>query len=394
MPSGSETSWRVLVALRAYDNEGHVGTCLTSLAHLEPGAHSVDVLVLDDASPVAGWSGQCREMTESRGFGYYRSPRNLGTSRSMNLGMLRAVDAGYDAVVLLNIASIVPANMIPTLLSPLMEDALISSSTALSNNSGVNRIPNSDPNHLADASGLVDWVSEQMDEEFAGLAIPVPSGDGLCMAIPTQVISDIGLMDPVFACGHAAQVDWCLRSQTLGYHSVLAPSCFVYDAGSDTVKVEGAGGGGNQDVRVNQAIISERHPQYLSQLTAANGSSILHDMRERGLRRIIITAARENGYRLETSHLHQNADETDVVRFRLDPDGEASVITATFEGFETHFAVGEEGVLPTVEAIVGLPPQEVRIFDRGGAASQLEADIARTGTIPVVYRAPYWERVF
>jgi GT2 family glycosyltransferase len=393
MPSGSETSWRVLVALLVYNGEEHVGPCLTSLALLKPSAHSVDVLVLDDASPAPGWSERCREMTEALGFGYYRTPRNLGTPRNMNLGMLRAVDAGYDAVVLLNAATIVPANMIPKLLRPLMEDALISSSTAWSNNSGVYSIPNSDPEHLAEVPELVDWISERMDEEFDGQPIPVPSGVGFCMAMPTHVIRDVGLMDPVFGRGYSGGIDWCLRSQTLGYHSVLAPSCFVYHAGSGTTKVGGSIRDGDRIVQAHQAIISERYPLYLSQLVAAPESSILNGMRERGLRRIIISAARENGYRLETSHLHQNAGDTDVVRFRIDPDGEAPVIAAAFEGFEAHFAVGEGGVLPTVESIVGQPPREIRIFDRGRAASELEAEVARSGTIPVLHRAPYWERV-
>ena len=39
-------------------------------------------------------------------------------------------------------------------------------------------------------------------------------------------------MDPVFGRGYSEEIDWCLRSHTMGYHSVLAPSCFVYHAGS------------------------------------------------------------------------------------------------------------------------------------------------------------------
>ena len=150
MPSGSEPSWRVLIALLVYNGEEFVGPCLSSLARLDAGAHSADVLVLDDASPAPGWSERCREMTKELGFGYYRTPRNLGIPRNMNLGMLRAVDAGYDAVILLNSDTIVPSNLIPTLIRPLIEDPTISSTTAWSNNSSVYSIPNSDPDHLAD----------------------------------------------------------------------------------------------------------------------------------------------------------------------------------------------------------------------------------------------------
>jgi GT2 family glycosyltransferase len=394
MPSGSERSWRVLVALLVYNGEEFVGPCLASLARLDPAPHSVDVLVLDDASPAPGWSDRCREMTASFGFGYYRTPRNLGIPRNMNLGMLRALEAGYDAVILLNADTIVPANMVPTLLQPLIDDPLISSTTAWSNNSSVYSIPNSDPDHLADVPGLVDWLSERVDEEFDGQAIPIPSGVGFCMAMPTLVIRDVGLMDPVFGRGYSEEIDWCLRSHTMGYNSVLAPSCFVYHAGSGITKVEGIIGDGDRIVHAHQAIIDQRYPLYRSQLIALFSSSIIDGTRERGLRRIILSAARQKGYRLEASRLHTRPGDADIVRFRIDPDGALPVITATYEGFETSFAVGEGGVLPTVEAIVGQPPQEIRIFDHGRASREVEAMVDASGSTSVVRKAPYRERVF
>ena len=394
MPSDSEQSWRVLIALLVYNGEEFVGPCLSSLARLNPGAHSTDVLVLDDASPAPGWSDRCRTMTTELGFGYYRTPRNLGIPRNMNLGMLRAVDVGYDAVILLNSDTVVPANLIPTLLRPLLEDGSISSTTAWSNNSSVYSLLNSDPDHLADVPAIVDWVSERLEEEFEGQAIPIPSGVGFCMAIPTAKITDVGLMDPVFGRGYSEEIDWCLRSHTVGYHSVLAPSCFVYHAGSGITKAEGLVGDGDHTVHAHQAIIDQRYPLYTSQLIALSASSIIDGMRERALRRIIITAARQHGYRVETSRLHQQRDDVDTVRFRIDPDGAAPMIVAAYEGFETAFEVGEGGVLSTVESIVGQPPREIRIFDRGQLSHEIEAQVGISGLIPVVQRAPYRERVF
>src|SRR3984957_4863267 len=279
MPSGAEPSWRILVALLVYNGEEFVGPCLSSLARLETGSHSADVLVLDDASPAPGWSERCREMATDLGFGYNRTPRNLGIPRNMNLGMLRAVDAGYDAVILLNSDTILPSNLIPTLVRPLIEDDSVSSATAWSNNASVYSIPNSDPDNLGDHPEIIDWISALMDEEFDGQAIPIPSGVGFCMAIPTRVIRDVGLMDPVFGRGYSEEIDWCLRSHTMGYKSVLAPSCFVYHAGSGITKAEGLIGDGDHIVHAHQAIIDERYPLYSSQLTALFSSSIIDGMR-------------------------------------------------------------------------------------------------------------------
>jgi hypothetical protein len=332
-------------------------------------------------------------LTTELEFGYYRTPKNLGIPRNMNLGMLRALDAGYDAVVLLNADTIVPANLIQTLLRPLLDDPQNSSATALSNNSSVYSIPMNDPDHLAEKPDLIDWLSERVNEEFDGQTIPIPSGVGFCMAMPTRVINDVGLMDPVFGRGYSEEIDWCLRSHTLGYRSVLVPSCFVYHAGSGITKAEGILGDGDRIVHAHQAIIDDRYPLYRSQLIALSASSIIDGMCERGLRRIILSAARRDGYRVETSRLHWRPGDVDVVRFRIDPDGGAPVITASYEGFETTFNVGEGGVLPTVEAIVGQPPREIRIFDRGPRSHEIETEASKSGSTAVLRRAPYSERV-
>jgi GT2 family glycosyltransferase len=394
MPSGSEPSWRVLLALLVYNGEDAVGPCLSSLARLKAGSHSVDILVLDDASPVTGWSDRCRDMTRDLGFGYYRSPRNLGISRNTNLGMLRAVEEGYDAVIVLHSDTLVPSNLIPTLLRPLTEDPSISSSTAWSNNSRVASISSSDPGRLAEMPELVDWVSARCDEEFDGQAVSIPSGAGFCMAFPTAKIDEVGLMDPVFERGHAREVDWCLRSHAMGLRSVLAPSCFVYHAGpgikntTDSVRVS------DRMVHTRQAIIEQRYPHYVSQLMEFSASRVTDEVRERGLRRIVTSAARQLGYRLETSRLHHQPGDSDVVRFRIDSDGSGRSIRASYEGFETSFTVGEGGVLRTVEAIVGQPPSEIRIFDRGPVSREIEAAVGGSGAISVLNRAPYREGVF
>ena len=84
-------------------------------------------------------------------------------------------------------------------------------------------------------------------------------------------INEVGLMDPVFGRGYSEEIDWCLRSHTMGYKSVLAPSCFVYHAGSGITKVEGLVGDGDKTVHAHQAIIDQRYPLYTSQLIALVG---------------------------------------------------------------------------------------------------------------------------
>ena len=277
------------------------------MASLENGPHDVDVLILDDASPKPGWSERCQALTERLGFGYYRTPRNLGIPRNMNLGMLRAVDGGYDAVILLNSDTVVPHNLVPTLVRPLVEDPSISSTTAWSNDVSIYSLPNDRPDQLGADPELISWISEQTAAEFEGQTIPVPAGVGFCMALSTNAIKRVGLMDPVFGRGYSEEVDWCLRSHIEGFTSALAPACFVYHAGSGINRAEGLIGLGDHIVHSHQAIIDERYPLYRSQLIAFVASSIPGGMQERGLRHIILSAARALGLRPRGERPHQPA---------------------------------------------------------------------------------------
>jgi len=392
MPSGSEPAWRVLVALLVYNGEDFAGLCLSALTRLKPGNHSVDILVLDDASTAPGWSDRCRDMSTGLGFGYYRTPRNLGTPRNMNLAMQRAKDDRYDAVILLSADTIVPSNLIPALISPLIDDSSVSSTSAWSDDSGVFSIPTADPDHLTGHPDIVDWISEQLSEEFEGLSVALPSGAGHCMALPTAKIDRVGLMDPVFAKGRWTEIDWSLRSHTMGYRSVLVPSCFAHRASWEIHAATGVGRNEDRMDRTRRAVIEERYPSHASQLAAFSASSVLADLRQRGLHRIVVSAARQYGYQLEASRLHNRSDDRGTVRFRIDPDGVAPMIMASYQGFETSFTVGGGRILPTLETMVGQPPRAIRIFDRGPVSRTLEEEAGVSGAIPLSH-SPYREGV-
>jgi GT2 family glycosyltransferase len=392
MPSASEeASWRVLVAPLVYNGEEFVEPCLRSLAAMDPAPHRADVLVLDDASPAPGWSERCAALASGLGLAYYRTPRNLGIPRNMNLALLYGLDAGYDAVVLLNSDTVVPENLVSTLVDPLVGDPTISSVTAWSNEVSIFSLPTAAPERLAARPDLVSWISERTAEEFKGETVPIPSGVGFCMALPVEAVRRVGLMDPVFGRGYSEEIDWCLRSHVEGFRSVLAPSCFVYHVGSGITKAEGMVGGGNPTVEAHQAIIDERYPLYRGQIAAFVASSIPAGMRERGLRSIILGAARERGYTLETSRL-PSLPSDDEVRFVIDPEAEGGMIAASYEGFQTPFTVGEGGVLPTVTTIVGAPPRGIRIFAGGTEADRL-VERAAAEQLPVLSRPAYRERV-
>ena len=93
---------RVLLAITVYNGWRFVPHCLRSAKNIRSQLADVDVLALDDASPEPGFSERLAALCRDIGVHCYRSPRNLGIVRNVNLGLLAAVEKGYDYVIISN----------------------------------------------------------------------------------------------------------------------------------------------------------------------------------------------------------------------------------------------------------------------------------------------------
>ena len=93
---------RVLLAVLVYGGDSFVHRCIESAARVDDADCDVDAIVLDDCSPDEEWSAELASRCAELGVQYYRSPRNLGIPRNMNLAMRYAMAAEYDYVALLN----------------------------------------------------------------------------------------------------------------------------------------------------------------------------------------------------------------------------------------------------------------------------------------------------
>ncbi len=97
---------RILLAITVYNGQAFVPRCLQSAARVGRQTADLDVLVLDDASPEPGFSAALAQHCARLGFRYYRSPRNLGIVRNVNLGMLAATEGAYDYLLMWSTAPI------------------------------------------------------------------------------------------------------------------------------------------------------------------------------------------------------------------------------------------------------------------------------------------------
>ena len=121
-------------------------------------------------------------------------------------------------------------------------------------------LPNHDPDRFLSDQGVVNWISATLAGEFGNATIDVPAGISFCICMPVPVITEVGLMDPVFGRGYCEETDWSLRSAAAGYRVTLSPSAFVYHQGHGSTLAAGMVAGGHSTVPENEAVIDLRYP--------------------------------------------------------------------------------------------------------------------------------------
>jgi GT2 family glycosyltransferase len=382
----------VLVAITVYNGQAFVPRCLDSAVRLRRDDVDVDVLVLDDASPAEGWSERLAALCAELGLGYYCTPRNLGIVRNVNLGLLRALAAGYDYVMVCNSDVIFPATMCEQLVRVAKADPTIGSVTAWSNNVSLYSVPNDDFGSIADA-GVVDDVTAALTEEFGDASLDIPAGISFAMLITSEALRAVGLMDPVFGRGYCEEVDWSLRSVEAGFRLTLAPSVFVHHAGRGSTVDAGLLDGGHTTVPANEAIIDMRYPTFRRTVETFANSGVLQRSWERALRAIVRHAAADHGYVLDISWLHRPPTAGDeVVRCMLQPDGSAPLVSARWRGFTADIELDPADAVGSIRALLGGEPRLVARREPGSPGDAVAAAFEKAG-VEVVDHRSYPERV-
>ncbi len=372
---------RTLVAVLVYGGAEFVPACIESAARLiVPG--QVDVLVLDDCSPDADWSATVRAQCEASGVGYYRSPRNIGIPRNMNLAILHAASEGYDYVAITNSDVLFPVNLVPAMVDTARSDPSIASVTAWSNHVSSFSLENFAPTDTLGSRASVDRVSTLLERHFQGRAVDIPVGVGFCMLMPVRMVDEVGLFDPIFGRGYCEEVDWCLRAEQFGFRNVLAPSAFVYHIGNATTKTVGVLEHWESSDPANEAIIDLRYPRYRQRLVEWDQTTTFDDLCDEAVTELIMDGAREFGYVVEVAAIPRQ-ELRDETRFVLSPDPAERAVYATHQAFEVTLRVEEGPVLDVLERRIGARPHAIVVRDRSPRGREL-AEAGAAGGIPVI----------
>jgi GT2 family glycosyltransferase len=351
----------------------------------------VDTIVLDDCSRDQEWSADLAARCRALSVHYYRSPRNLGIPRNMNLAMRYAIAAEYDYVVLLNSDTVLPRNLASSMVGVAQSGEDVGSVTSWSNKASMFSLPNADASRYLANPEAVDWVSAALADEFGERAVDIPSAVGFCVLLPVRVVRAVGLMDPAFGRGYCEEIDWSQRSKGLGYRIAMAPSAFVYHIGNASTIEAGFELDIHRSVPANERLIDHRYPDFRAQVQEYADSGVSERLVEAGSRRLVAQAAGERGYVVEASWFPPDDEDSSAVNFVLDPEGPSGQLTGTYLGFTTTLTVGHS-ILATLDHLTGRPPRRVIVQDHGERARALLEE-ARARSIDVVDLRTYPQRV-
>jgi GT2 family glycosyltransferase len=363
---------RVLLAITAYNGRDFLERTLRSALRIDTSAADLEIVVFDDASPEEGFGEWLEGLCGALGAGYYRTPRNLGIVRNVNLGLLYGRDQEHDFVIISNSDVIYPENLLTGMIAVADSDETIGSVTAWSNNVSVYSLPNEAPERLLADQDTVDLVSRALNDHYGTGVVDVPAGISFCILIPRRVLLEVGLMDPVFGRGYCEETDWTLRSKARGYRIALAPGVFVYHAGQGSTLAAGLLSEGATTVPANEAILAMRYPLFRGQVEAFLNSSTLPELWLWGSSTILHTAAREQGYRVDVGGLPRAGDADEEVRVTIDVTGVTGAPVARFRGFSAAIGHPELRGLDAVRAFFGgQEPTAVVLHDPGAARTEL-----------------------
>jgi hypothetical protein len=216
----------------------------------------------------------------------------------------------------------------------------------------------------------------------------IPAGISFAMIVPTSVIEDVGVMDPVFGRGYCEETDWSLRSLIAGYRVVLAPGCFVYHAGRGSNLEAGLVSRDHTSVPHNEDILDMRYPLFRGQVRAFAASGLLAQAQLHGVAALMQRAGSTTGYTIDAGWLPPSQVDDELVRCTVAPDGLGDAISMEHLGFR-HVIDDVDGfaVADTLrEFFGGRAPSAVSLRDGGALSSTLQSQFAglsqRRGNYP------------
>ncbi len=183
-----------------------------------------------------------------------KNKKNLGFVATLN----KALQHSKNHVVIINTDVILPEGWLERLMTPILEDHTIASTTPYTNSATICSFPNFCENNDIYLGLPVD----EIDAYFAHMKpqyVEMPTGVGFCMGMNRQAIKEVGNLDAeTFYKGYGEENDWCQRAIKQGFRNVQVENLFVWHKHGGSFASEDK----QRYIERNLQIIDERYPNY------------------------------------------------------------------------------------------------------------------------------------
>jgi GT2 family glycosyltransferase len=214
------------------------------------------LILIDDASEDAGVADLLQDYEHRDRIVVRRNPRNLGYTRSCNLGIELAGDAD---VVLLNSDTEVGPRWLEVLRQVAYSDVSIGTVTAVSDNAGAFSVPELEQSCPIPARWTLPMAQRALLQQAGGCLPELPTGNGFCMYVKRAMLDRVGVLDATaFPSGYGEENDLCQRAERAGFRHVIAGNVLVHHERSASFGDTRRAALGAQGMQVLRA----RYPDY------------------------------------------------------------------------------------------------------------------------------------
>ena len=262
------------IVIPVYNAPEEVAACIESVIK-HTNLQETQVLVIDDGSPDPAIAPLLDRFAGTPGLTIMRSPKNLGYTKTINLGIAQA--AGRD-VVLLNSDTVVTPRWREGLRATAYSRSQVGTVTAMGDNAGAFSFPHYNqkcdkPAHLTHEEYALMMVQAAVD----CVAPEVPTGSGFCMYIRRAMMDACGTFDEEgFPRGYGEENDFCMRGMKAGWVNLISPWSFVFHIRTASFK-------GEKDKLVKEGVdlVMKRYPDYARLVKSAFSAPLMTHLRER-----------------------------------------------------------------------------------------------------------------
>ncbi|WP_177243086.1 glycosyltransferase [Bradyrhizobium sp. Gha] len=227
----------ITIIVPVYDDFEATRRCLNSLKRALPADDTIDVILVDDATPDKRIASLLDTFVAPPG-SQFRLLRNMH-----NLGFIGAVNRALEEtpsgdVILLNSDTVVPKGFARRLSEAAWAAPDIGTVTPFSNNGEATSLPQPFTANPLPSIKEIEQLDAIAARVNAGRVVDMPDGIGFCLYITRACLDAVGGLSDHYHRGYLEDVDLCLRARQHGFRNVCATSVFVGHAGSASFKGE------------------------------------------------------------------------------------------------------------------------------------------------------------